>query len=263
MKTKLTILILAVAMPVMAQLNLINVGSTNDSGGQAVITIPGICTNAPYTLSVIGGSGGGGERIGRNTWVKLNNDLLFLQGLIYQQFSNVTATLPDNLVYSSSLAAIYQTNPFVFSASNYLGSFTNVWSISDYGYSGTNTAKLTNIMSLNGTTWLNFAPTNYYTNAITSYAYTNYYGTNLYVYTNHVTNAVYQPIQYAVLSSITSTGAVTLYQLANPDAWGKTYRFVGDTLDFGGGTLAGGLTGAYTNGTFYHTNGLLMKWTTP
>jgi hypothetical protein len=243
MKTKLTILFLAMMLPAMAQLNLINVGTTNDSGG--------------------------GERIGRATWQKLNANDLFLQGLIYQQTTNLGTNLPANVVRSSSLTALYQTNPFVFGASNFLGTYSNVWSIVDYATAHGTNVTLTNTMSLNGgSTWQNFAPTNYFTNMVTQYIYTNYFGTNSYTYTNSVTNAVYQPIQLAVLSSITSTGAVSVYQMTYPELWGRNNSFVGQTLDFSGATIAGGLTTIVTNwgttsNTLYFTNGLLMKLTTP
>jgi hypothetical protein len=242
MKTKLTILVLAMTLPVMAQLNLINVGATNDAGG--------------------------GERIGRATWQKLNANDLFLQGLIYQQTTNLGTNLPANVVKSSSLTALYQTNPFVFTGSNFLGTYSNVWSINDFGLrSGTNVA-ISNIMSFDGATWMAFAQTNYYTNAVTQYVFTNYYGTNAYAVTNYATNAVYQPVQLAALSSITSTGAVTVFQQANPELYGRYNPFYGQTIDFSGATIAGGVTAAVTNwgttsNTLYFTNGLLMRVTTP
>ena len=237
----LSIAVLLIVGNASAQLNLINVGTNAD--------------------------GGGGERLGRPTWVKINNDFLFLQGLITQ--SNSAASLPANVVRSSSLTAIYATNPFVFGASNFLGTYSNVWSISDYGLNHGTNVGLTNIMSLDGgLTWQNFAPTNYYTNTVTQYIYTNYFGTNSYTYTNSVTNAVYQPVELSVLSSLTSTGAVTLFQATYPELWGRYNPFAGQTFDFTGATIAGGLTTIVTNwgvtsNTLYFTNGLLMKLTTP
>ena len=195
-----------------------------------------------------------GEQIGHQLFVKLNYDLSYLYNLATNQAAQIAALQaqgqPASMVQSSTTVSLLNSNPFVFTGSNYLGSFTNVFSLTCLA--GTNA--LTNMMSVDGgISWLPY----YRTNPIVQVVLTNFW-TNSWVYstpyyvtnstnsaliytlsqlgTNFTTNSlVYTnwisgPVQLAVLSGNVCTGSVNVASLADPSLEGRYYDFAGETL---------------------------------
>lgn len=193
-----------------------------------------------------------GEQIGHQLFVKLNYDLAWLQNQTTNLQAQLTALQaqgqPTNVVLSSTTVSLLNSNPFVFNGtSNYLGSFTNVFSLTCVA--GANL--LTNVMSVDGgATWLPYASTNpitqlvltnFWTNLLvtnilwtTNISGTNYtltsLGTNFTTITNIYTNLISGPVQIAVLSGTACTGSVSVASLADPSLQGRYYDFAGETL---------------------------------
>jgi hypothetical protein len=210
MKTKLILLFCIAAMSSFAQLNLINVGTNSNDGS--------------------------GEVIGRNTWLKINANDVWLANQLGVNFTNclTVATNGANAAYvqTSGLNALFLTNGYPFSSSNYFGRFTNVWQFNVSGsLTGTNKS-FTNYMSGDGTTWVPFAQTN----LATTYLFTNYltntFGSNIVViYTNIYTNFTYTGVYLSSLGS-TATGSVSIYSLASPQLNGKLNQFKAQSFEF-------------------------------
>jgi hypothetical protein len=194
-----------------------------------------------------------GELIGRNTWKKLNYDFDFLQTEITNA-APAAAMLPATLVKTSTLTNWLATNGFVFTGSNNLGWFTNVYQFTTSA--GTNA--LTNIMTLDGVTWTPF----YFTNKILSSLATNVVcvpvvtnwiqvtnigGTNYNVASGWATNWIcttstypmysVAPVELAVLAGHTSTGAVTVAGISDASLIGHYNSFAGQTFDFGNASV--------------------------
>ena len=198
-----------------------------------------------------------GELIGHNTWLKLNYDFSYLDA---EASNNATALASytnnpqNNMVQTSAFAPLLVSNVFVFTGSNNLGWFTNI-----YSFTSSVAPNLTNMMSIDGSTWTPFAftnpvatvvGTNFYTNDVVyNYLTTTNIGTNTYYLshlgTNFITNSIVftnlipAPIKLAVLSSGTSTGAVSVLTVSPFNLVGKYNSFSGQTLDFGGATVTG------------------------
>ena len=197
-----------------------------------------------------------GEQIGHQLFVKLNYDLDYLYNLATNQAAQIAALQaqgqPASMVQSSTTVSLLNSNPFVFNGtSNYLGPFTNVFSLTCVA--GTNA--LTNMMSADGgATWLAYAQTNPISTVIGTNILTNswvysapYYvtnstnsaivytisqlGTNFTTVTNTVTNMISGPLQLAVLSANVCTGSVVVAALADPSLQSRTYDFAGVTLN--------------------------------
>jgi len=209
MKNKLITLLCFLAFTSFAQLDLINVGTNADSGS--------------------------GERIGRNTWIKINNNDLWLSTQLGVNFTNclTVATNGANAAYvqTSGLNTMYLTNGRSLTSSNFVGLFTNVWQFDVTGsLIGTNKS-FTNFMSTDGSTWLPFARTN----LATLYSFTNYltnvFGTNTVIYTNTYTNFTYTGVYLASLGS-TATGSVAVYSLSSPQLNGKLNQFKAQSFEF-------------------------------
>jgi len=210
MKNKLITLLCLVAFTSFAQLDLINVGTNADSGS--------------------------GERIGRNTWIKINNNDVWLANQLGVNFTNclTVATNGANAAYvqTSGLNTMYLTNGYSFSSSNYFGRYTNVWQFDVTGsLTGTNKS-FTNFMSTDGSTWLPFARTNLSTPYLFTNYLTNVFGTNIVViYTNVYTNFTYTGVYLSSLGS-TATGSVAVYSLASPQLNGKLNQFKSQSFEF-------------------------------
>lgn len=209
MKNKLIILLCFLAFTSFAQLNLINVGTNADSGS--------------------------GERIGRNTWIKINNNDLWLSSQLGVNFTNclTVATNGANAAYvqTSGLNTMYLTNGRSLTSSNYVGLFTNVWQFDVTGsLTGTNKV-FTNFMSTDGSAWLPFARTNLATPYLFTNYLTNVFGTNTVIYTNTYTNFTYTGVYLASLGS-TATGSVAVYSLASPQLNGKLNQFKAQSFEF-------------------------------
>ena len=242
-----------------------------------------------------------GEQIGHQLFVKLNYDLSYLYNLATNQAAQIAALQaqgqPASMVQSSTTVSLLNSNPFVFTGSNYLGSFTNVFSLTCLA--GTNA--LTNMMSVDGgTSWQTYAATNPITQLVLTNTWTNQIVTNIVWVTNFLgtnytltslgtnfttieqiyTNWLSGPVQLAVLSDTTCTGSVNVARLADPALQGRYYDFPGQTVhisqvDTNTAAIAAmsGLTtniqftdtavlGGYTN-TLYFTNGILKAVTSP
>jgi hypothetical protein len=209
MKNKLITLLCLAAFSSFAQLDLINVGTNADSGS--------------------------GERIGRNTWIKINNNDVWLANQLGVNFTNclTVATNRANAAYvqTSGLNTLFLTNGYSFSSSNYFGRYTNVWQF-DVSGSLTGTPKsFTNFMSTDGSTWQPFARTNLSTPYLFTNYLTNVFGTNTVIYTNTYTNFTYTGVYLSSLGS-TATGSVAIYSLAIPQLNGKLNQFKAQSFEF-------------------------------
>ena len=209
MKNKLITLLCFLAFTSFAQLDLINVGTNADSGS--------------------------GERIGRNTWIKINNNDLWLSSQLGVNFTNclTVATNGANAAYvqTSGLNTMYLTNGRSLTFSNYVGLFTNVWQFDVTGsLTGTNKS-FTNFMSTDGSTWLPFARTNLATPCFFTNYLTNVFGTNTVIYTNTYTNFTYTGVYLSSLGS-TATGSVAVYSLSSPQLNGKLNQFKAQSFEF-------------------------------
>ena len=228
-----------------------------------------------------------GELIGHNTWLKLNYDVAYLQAEIAALQSGATLVGASNQVQTSQVLTLLATNPYVFNGSNFIGTFTNLFSLVDYAASTGTNYPLTNVMSADGgASWRAFAITNPVvfivgTNVFTNYVVTNYLtstnigtntyyishlGTNWYAGTNYYTNAGFGGVEIAVLSpGLNTTGAVTVSTLSPYSMLNRGNAFPGQSFDFGGATIAGTFTGEFSvsnaAGQFwlFYTNGLLMR----
>lgn len=240
MKIKLAILLCLAGLPAFGQLVLINVGTNADTGS--------------------------GEMIGRNTWIHLNNNSLLVQSLANAANSNAmadvpTGRLPLNSVYTSGTRLLLDTNPFVFSSSNFIGNFTNPWAVTEPVGAG----PYTNMMSVDGgSTWTRFYASNVFVQVTVTNIGTNYVYTNAIAFTNYYTNTVYGPVQLAVLSGAASTGAVQVATLTNPELNGRANQFVGQTFDFTSAYVTGvpitvnyGIIAHSTDSTYPYGAGLI------
>ena len=219
---------------------------------------------------------GSGEKLGRGTWVKLNYDLAYMQSEIAAMQTSNPAVLPTNLVLSSTIVPLMTSNFYVFNTSNYLGNFTNLFSLADLAQAGGTNYPLTNIMSTDGgATWQPYALTNpttttvltnvstnqtvtniltrtpfYSTNAgvvTTNYFNVSSLGTNFYTITNIFTNYGFGGVELAVLSSgFNTTGSVSVASITPFKLVGNYVGFAGQVVDFGNATvlnLLGGSSG--------------------
>lgn len=209
-----------------------------------------------------------GELIGRGTWNTANANWRATAAAIsnlWASFMAYTNSQPQNLVKSSSIVIEFATNTYTFAAgSNYLGSYTNVYSFTDNGLNQGTNQLLTNSMSIAGGTWQPYEPTNLIVPTLFTNWYTNFYVTNSVAYlsligvtnpagtnmawlsflvTNQVitsaigTNFVSAPIQLSVLAGIPATGAVTITTLSDWTLMGKYNAAAGQTWDFANATV--------------------------
>lgn len=256
----------------------------------AIIVLAALTSGAQVVPINVGNYPGdpSGEQIGHQLFVKLNYNLAYLQNQVTNLQAQLAALAAQNqvtnVVFSSSTVSLLSSNPFTFTGSNYLGQFTNIYSVQTLA--GTNT--LTNMMSVDGgSTWLPYAPTNpisqvvltnWWTNQVvtnilwtTNIGGTNYtltsLGTNLIPHNLVYTNLLSGGVQLAVWSAGSCTGSVSVASLADPSLQGRLFTFAGEALDFGGLTTNIQFTdtavlGGSTN-TLYFTNGILRAVTTP
>ena len=225
------------------------------------------------------------ERMDYYAWVKANastraaeTNFAAINGVLAVWTNQSSA----NFVKTSSTLPEFSTN-FVFAAgSNYLGSFTNIFSFSASALLGGTNIVLTNNMSVDGgATWIPFYvtnpftttyATNYTTNIATIFSVvtTNISGTNYNLsfptyFTNYGTYVTLTnipiPIKISTLIGYAATGVVSIATLDDITANGRNNTFAGQTLDFGGATILnllsttnGGSSGGITNFVFSSTN---------
>jgi hypothetical protein len=268
----------------------------------AILCLAAFTASAQFVPIAVGSYPGdpSGEQIGHQMMVKLNYDLAYFENLATNQAAQIAALQAagpqSNMVLSSSTVSLLNSNPFVFNGtSNYLGSFTNIFSLTCIA--GTNA--LTNMMSADGgASWLPYAQTNPIAQVIQTNFWTNHwvYSTPYYVTnstnssiiytlsqlgTNYTTNSlvftnwISGPLQLAVLSSEVCTGSVVVTALADPSLQGRYYDFAGETLNLpqvASNTAAiAALTGMTINiqiygpttNTIYFTNGILKAVSSP
>ena len=212
-----------------------------------------------------------GEIIGRGTWTKLNYNFAYLTNqLATLQTSNATLNAQiaalTNGIQTSQTFSLLSSNFFVFNGSNYIGNFTNLFSLTDTAQRYGTNVSLTNMMDA-GSGWIpyyltnpivasvltNIATNQTVTNILTSTPFyttnagivtTNYFnvsslGTNFNYTTNVFTNYNNGGIKLAVLSpSFNTTGAVSVASVTPFSAVGRLNTFAGQTIDFSNATIS-------------------------
>ena len=241
-----------------------------------------------------------GEKLGHGTWVKGNFNAANKDAQIAQlQASNDTMRAQIAAIQTispSTISPILTSILYVYHGSNYLGLFTNVFSIASSTQLGGTNYATTNWMSVdNGATWQSYALTNpvistsvtqivtnqtvtniltltpfISTNVVsgTNVVVTNYFnvstlGTNFYTSTNYFTSYTYGGIELAVTSpSFYTTGAVSVASVTPFSAVGRLNTFAGQTWDFSGATVAG-LALSSTNVAAFNSpsNGYALRYT--
>lgn len=241
-----------------------------------------------------------GELIGRGTWQEINFSLTNKDAQI-AQLQATNAALQNqlaaitNCVQTSQTFPLLTSNFFVFNNSNYLGNFTNVWSITDSTQAGGTNYALTNVMNVGGG-WVTFYQTNpllavVVTNLATNQIVTNYLvstpfvqtnivggtnvvvtnyfnlsylGTNFATATNIYTNYLPVGVQLAVLSpSFNTTGSVSVASITPWNLAGQLIKFAGQAVDLSSATIVNTTNVAFlVPGGTNHLN-LPVGWVTP
>jgi len=216
------------------------------------------------------------ERMDYYAWVKLNSSIRAAETNFVNLNAAISNPVPTGIVKTSTTVYELSTNYTFTAGSNYLGSFTNIYSFYAVAAIGVTNQPLTNNMSLDGgATWQPFYVTNPFTSSlITNIATNNYISsylvstnlgtntilismmtTNSFTVTNYGTNFTPTPVKISTLCANTCTGIVQIATLNDFSAKGRANTFVGQTVDFTGATVLGLPSSAgITNFVFTVTN---------
>ena len=234
---KYLLIIMALATVARAQIQYVDQSTlaTNTANSTAWITIPGVCTNASYTVNnpsnqVIGD-------LPLVAWAKANTNWNYLEAEAGTNAAKIVNTsngvvgwvnaqlyvsaMQSNIMLSSKQITLFTTNHFVFSGSNYVGRFANLYDwfmVTPVGYGDESGGP---------------APgTNQYEAVWCSYTGTN----NWFLATNNF--ATSSNISVDIIGVPGGYGTLTIYGLDHPELLGHTNSADGQFWSKNGSPIA-------------------------